>query len=65
MGYQSYTKDAIYRQMLEYKREKTRLESRLEDLSKQYDHYDDHLRVIDAWWLQVGYKIYLFACLHC
>lgn len=42
--------------MLEYKREKTRLETRLEDLSKQYEHYDEHLRVIDAWWLQVGYK---------
>lgn len=44
--------------MLDYKREKTRLESRLEDLSKQYEHYDDHMRIIDAWWLQVCVTVY-------
>lgn len=39
--------------MLEYKREKAQLESRLDDLRNKYEHYDDHLRIIDAWWLQV------------
>ncbi|KAF3769877.1 hypothetical protein M406DRAFT_284353 [Cryphonectria parasitica EP155] len=58
---ESYQKDAIYRQMLEYKREKTRLESRLEDLSKQYEYYDDHLRIIDAWWLQLLQEVQLSA----
>lgn len=53
MGSQAFQKDAIYRQMLEYKREKSQLEARLEELGKQYEHYDIHLRTIDAWWLQV------------
>ena len=39
--------------MLEYKREKSQLEARLEELGKQYEYYDVHLRTIDAWWLQV------------
>lgn len=39
--------------MLEYKREKAQLETRLDDLRSKYEHYDDHMRIIDAWWLQV------------
>ncbi|CAN8097020.1 unnamed protein product [Discula destructiva] len=58
---ESYQKDAIYRQMLEYKREKTRLETRMEELSKKYNHYDDHLRVIDGWWLQLLQEVQLLA----
>ena len=50
---QEYQKGAIYRQMQEYKREKIRLEIRLQEvLQKSVDH-DDHIRVIDAWVLQV------------
>lgn len=40
--------------MLEYKRQKSQLESRLEELSKNYEYYDDHLRIVDAWWDQVS-----------
>lgn len=50
---EEYQKDAIYRQMLEYKREKTTLEARLEELDKRSTHHDDHIRVVDAWWIQV------------
>ncbi|ROW15017.1 hypothetical protein VPNG_03316 [Cytospora leucostoma] len=50
---EAFQKDAIYRQMLEYKREKVQLETRLDDLRSKYEHYDDHLRIIDAWWLQL------------
>lgn len=50
---QKYQKDAIYRQMLEYKREKATLESQLKDVQKRSTDHDDHLRVIDAWWSQV------------
>ncbi|KAI0480294.1 hypothetical protein GGR56DRAFT_264358 [Xylariaceae sp. FL0804] len=49
---EDYQKDAIYRQMLEYKREKTTLEARLEELAQRSTYHDDHLRVVDAWWLQ-------------
>ncbi|TGJ81998.1 hypothetical protein E0Z10_g6759 [Xylaria hypoxylon] len=50
---EEYQKDAIYRQMLEYKREKTTLEVRLEELDKRSTYHDDHIRVMDGWWTQV------------
>ncbi|KAH9900394.1 E3 ubiquitin-protein ligase BRE1 [Xylariomycetidae sp. FL2044] len=50
---EDYQKDAIYRQMLEYKREKATLETRLEESAKRCTHHDDHLRIVDAWWLQL------------
>jgi len=53
VGHQEYQKGAIYRQMLEYKREKNSLETRLQELEKNTAHQDDHIRIIDAWWLQV------------
>ncbi|KAL6869454.1 E3 ubiquitin-protein ligase bre1 [Amphichorda felina] len=49
---ETYTKGAIYRQMQEYSRRATTAESRLEELHKRSVHHDDHLRFIDAWWLQ-------------
>lgn len=51
---QAYTKGAIYRQMQEYSRKASTAESRLEELHKRSVHHDDHLRLIDAWWRQVG-----------
>lgn len=51
----AYTKGAIYRQMQEYGRKATTAESRLEELHKRSVHHDDHLRIVDAWWLQVSY----------
>ncbi|GAP87442.1 putative E3 ubiquitin-protein ligase BRE1 [Rosellinia necatrix] len=50
---EEYQKDAIYRQMLEYKRDKATLEARLEELDKRSTYHDDHIRVIDAWWIQL------------
>ncbi|KAJ1335552.1 E3 ubiquitin-protein ligase BRE1 [Microdochium nivale] len=58
---QDYQKDAIYRQMLEYKREKATLETRLAELAKKAAHHDDHLRIVDAWWLQLIEEIGLMA----
>lgn len=58
---EAFQKDAIYRQMLEYKREKSQLEARLEELGKQYEYYDIHLRTIDAWWLQLLQEVELVA----
>ncbi|KAI8634842.1 E3 ubiquitin-protein ligase-like protein [Xylariaceae sp. FL1651] len=58
---EEYQKDAIYRQMLEYKREKATLEARLEELDKRCTHHDDHIRVIDAWWIQVLQEVALLA----
>lgn len=50
---QRYQKDAIWRQMQEYKREKTTLESRIKDLSKKVAYNEEHVSVLDAWLKQV------------
>ncbi|KAI0165834.1 hypothetical protein GGR57DRAFT_138296 [Xylariaceae sp. FL1272] len=47
--------------MLEYKREKNTLETKLEELDKKCTHHDDHIRVIDAWWIQVLQEVALLA----
>lgn len=51
---QHFQKEAIWRQMMEYKRERNILESRVEELDKKSVYHDDHLRVVDAWWTQVS-----------
>ncbi|RYP48408.1 hypothetical protein DL768_005681 [Monosporascus sp. mg162] len=58
---EDYQKDAIYRQMLEYKREKGTLEARLDEYARRATHHDDHLRIVDAWWLQLLQEIELMA----
>ncbi|KAI1247631.1 hypothetical protein MGN70_011521 [Eutypa lata] len=58
---EDYQKDAIYRQMLEYKREKSTLETRLDEYARRATNHDDHLRVVDKWWLQLLQEIELLA----
>ncbi|OGE51280.1 hypothetical protein PENARI_c014G09544 [Penicillium arizonense] len=48
-----FQKEAILRQMQEYKREKSSLESRLSQMSKAATFHNDHLRVIDSWFKQL------------
>ncbi|KAI9799685.1 MAG: hypothetical protein M1825_004420 [Sarcosagium campestre] len=48
-----FQKDAIYRQMQEYKRERNHLEARIGEMTKNSAYHDEHLRVIDAWWRQL------------
>ncbi|MCJ1427487.1 E3 ubiquitin-protein ligase bre1 [Sticta canariensis] len=48
-----FQKDAIWRQMQEFKRERNTLETRINDLTKRATYHDDHLRVIDAWLSQL------------
>ncbi|KAF7717644.1 E3 ubiquitin ligase [Penicillium ucsense] len=48
-----FQKDAILRQMQEYKREKASLESQLNRMTKAAAYHDDHLRAIDAWFHQL------------
>ncbi|KAJ5933512.1 E3 ubiquitin-protein ligase bre1 [Penicillium verhagenii] len=47
-----YQKDAILRQMLEYKREKVSLESRVSQMSEAATINNDRLRIIDSWFRQ-------------
>jgi E3 ubiquitin-protein ligase BRE1 len=51
---QSFQKDAILRQMREFKREKATVESQLNELEGRSKYHDDHLRIIDAWFDQVS-----------
>jgi hypothetical protein len=57
---QAYQKDAILRQMREYKREKATIESQLNEMEFRSKHHDDHLRTIDAWFDQVSFPCH--AC---
>ena len=51
---QAYQKDAILRQMREYKREKATLEAQLNEVESRSKHHDEELRTIDAWFDQVS-----------
>ncbi|KAK2749451.1 E3 ubiquitin-protein ligase bre1 [Myotisia sp. PD_48] len=48
-----YQKDAIWRQMQEYKREKSTLESRVKDLNRKMVAHEEHITVLDAWLKQL------------
>lgn len=50
---EAYQKDAIMRQMREYKREKNTVETQLSELEGRSKYHDDHLRTIDAWFDQL------------
>ena len=50
--------------MLEYKREKINLEARLQELERKSIDHDDHIRIVDAWWLQVRMRTHLMAPHH-
>ncbi|EMD67589.1 hypothetical protein GGP41_007463 [Bipolaris sorokiniana] len=50
---EAFQKDAILRQMREFKREKATVESQLSELESRSKHHDAHLRTIDAWFDQL------------
>ncbi|KAF2004541.1 BRE1-domain-containing protein [Amniculicola lignicola CBS 123094] len=50
---QTFQKDAIWRQMKEYKREKTTLEAQIADMEKRTKHYDHNLRTLNEWFDQM------------
>jgi E3 ubiquitin-protein ligase BRE1 len=54
--FQAYQKDAILRQMREYKREKATFEAQVAEMEKRSKYHDDHLRIIDLWFSQVRTK---------
>ncbi|KAF8244720.1 BRE1-domain-containing protein [Wilcoxina mikolae CBS 423.85] len=56
-----FQKEAIWRQMQEYKRERNILESRVEELDKRSAYHDDHLRIVDAWWTQLLDEVRILA----
>ncbi|CAK7199094.1 E3 ubiquitin-protein ligase bre1 [Sporothrix eucalyptigena] len=58
---EDFQKDAILRQMNEYKRENATLEARIEEIQKRSTYHDDHIRIADAWVLQLLQEIELLC----
>lgn len=59
---QNFQKDALFRQMREYKRERNLYEEQVADLTKRAQYHDDHMRIIDIWFTQVCFRyMYRFA----
>ncbi|KAF2205177.1 BRE1-domain-containing protein [Delitschia confertaspora ATCC 74209] len=56
-----YQKDAILRQLKEYKREKAMLEAQVADMEKRSKYHDDHLRIIDMWFSQLIDEVKILA----
>jgi E3 ubiquitin-protein ligase BRE1 len=56
-----FQKDAIYRQMQEYKREKHTLESQLKETLKQSRYHNDHITAIDSWFRQLIDEVKVMA----
>lgn len=50
---QNYQKDAIMRQMKEYKRQKKDLEEQVHGYERKCQYHDEHIRTIDAWFAQL------------
>ncbi|KAF2766703.1 BRE1-domain-containing protein [Teratosphaeria nubilosa] len=56
-----FQKDAILRQMKEYKRQQRIAEEQYTQLRDQCKHHDDHLRTIDAWFAQLLDEVRVIA----
>ncbi|KAF2756026.1 E3 ubiquitin-protein ligase-like protein bre1 [Pseudovirgaria hyperparasitica] len=58
---ENFQKDAILRQLREYKREKQTCESQIAEMEKKMTYHDDHLRVVDSWFNQLLDEIRLMV----
>lgn len=58
---QNIQKDAILRQMKEYKRQRSDFEKQYLELQRRSEYHDDHLRAIDAWFTQLLDEIRVHA----
>ncbi|KAK3673561.1 E3 ubiquitin-protein ligase bre1 [Recurvomyces mirabilis] len=50
---ENFQKDAIMRQMKDYKRQRNSLDEQLSEARAKARFHDDHLRILDAWFSQV------------
>ncbi|KAK3717232.1 E3 ubiquitin-protein ligase bre1 [Vermiconidia calcicola] len=57
----NYQKDAIMRQMKDYKRQRKDFEEQVTELQKKCQYHDDHLRTIDAWFAQLLDEVRVLA----
>ncbi|KAK9470377.1 BRE1 E3 ubiquitin ligase-domain-containing protein [Dipodascopsis tothii] len=48
-----FKKEAIFRQMQVYRRERDVLQAHVQDIEQRAANHDDHLRLIEAWWDQL------------
>lgn len=49
----NYQKEAIWRQMQEYKREAARAEERIAKRRDRQTDYDDQIEIVDTYWSKV------------
>ncbi|KAK9388807.1 BRE1 E3 ubiquitin ligase-domain-containing protein [Lipomyces mesembrius] len=48
-----FKKEAIFRQMQIYRRERDLLQTRVSEIEQRSTYHDDHLRVLELWWDQL------------
>ncbi|KAF7189260.1 E3 ubiquitin-protein ligase bre1 [Pseudocercospora fuligena] len=58
---EDYQKDAIMRQMKEYKRQKKDADERLAELQQRSKYHDEHLRALDGWFAQLLDEVRVLA----
>lgn len=58
---EDFQKDAILRQMKEYRRQKKDAEDQLSELQKKTRRHNEHLRIIDAWFAQLLDEVRVLA----
>ncbi|EMC97159.1 hypothetical protein BAUCODRAFT_106504 [Baudoinia panamericana UAMH 10762] len=58
---ESFQKDAILRQLKEYKRQKRDLDEQLSEMTKKCRYHDDHLRAVDGFFAQLLDEIRVLA----
>jgi E3 ubiquitin-protein ligase BRE1 len=58
---QAFQKDAIMRQMKEYKRQVKDMQEQLNESRRAAKHHDDHLRATDAWFAQLLDEVRILA----
>ncbi|KAK9370934.1 BRE1 E3 ubiquitin ligase-domain-containing protein [Lipomyces kononenkoae] len=56
-----FKKEAIFRQMQIYRRERDLLQTRVIEIEQQSAHNDDHLRVLELWWDQLLYEVNILS----
>ncbi|KAK7206310.1 hypothetical protein BZA70DRAFT_131099 [Myxozyma melibiosi] len=58
----NFQKEAIFRQMQVYRRERDQLQNRINEVEQRSAYHDDHIRLLEGWWDQLLNEInILFA----
>ncbi|KAK9496015.1 BRE1 E3 ubiquitin ligase-domain-containing protein [Lipomyces doorenjongii] len=56
-----FKKEAIFRQMQIYRRERDLLQTRVSEIEQRSAYHDDHLRVLELWWDQLVNEVNILS----